>query len=50
MTLMCTLKNFKHGFVKGDILTILLRNRLKKPLDSFQVMKVIAKKLMAFHY
>ena len=32
MTLMCTLKTLKYGFVKGEILTILLRNRLKRPL------------------
>ena len=26
-----TLKTLKHGFAKGDILAILLRNRLKRP-------------------
>ena len=38
-----TLNTLKYGFVKGDILTILLKNRLKKPLDSLQVMRIIAK-------
>ena len=33
MTLIGTLNILKYGFVKGDILTILLRNRLKRPLS-----------------
>ena len=44
MTLMCMLKTLKNGFVKEDILTILLNNRLKRLLDSLQVMKIITKK------
>ena len=40
---MCTWKTLKHGSVKGDILTILLRNSLKRPLDSLQMMKIIKK-------
>ena len=38
-----TLNTLKNGFVKGDVLTILLRNRLKRPLDPLQVMRIIAK-------
>ena len=38
-----TLNTLKYGFVKGDILTILLRNRLKRPLDPLQVMRIIVK-------
>ena len=37
-------EDLKIWFVKGDILTILLRNRLKRPLDSLRVMKVKTKK------
>ena len=43
------LKILKYGFVKEDILTILLRTRLKSPLNSLQVIKIIAKKLIAYH-
>ena len=35
MILMCTLKTLKYGFVKGDILTISLRNKLKRPTWCF---------------
>ena len=35
------LKILKYGFIKRDILTILLRNRLKRPLDSLQMMKIV---------
>ena len=38
-----TLNTLKYGFVKGDILTILLRKRLKRPLDPLQVMRIIVK-------
>ena len=34
-----------YGFVKGGILIILSRNRLKRPLGSLQMMKIIAKKM-----
>ena len=44
MTLMCTLKTLKYGFVKRDNLTILSRNMLKRPLNSLRVMNVIVKK------
>ena len=54
MTLMCTLKTLKRFRKRGypDYKTlfrkrgypILLRKILKRPLDSLQVMKIIAKK------
>ena len=37
-------EDLKFGSVKGDILTILLTNRLKRPLDSLRVTKIMAKK------
>ena len=40
----CSDKNDLNVHVKGDILTILIRNRLKRPLDSLQRMKIIVKK------
>ena len=54
---MCSEKNdlnmhvedLKTWLPKGDILTFVLRNRLKRSLDSLYVMKIIAKKLLAFH-
>ena len=37
-------KNLKIWFRKGDIRTILLKNKLKRPLDSLRGIKIIAKK------
>ena len=43
-TLIRTLKILINGFVNGNILAILLRNRLKDPLGLLQIMKIISKR------
>ena len=50
MTLMHTLNILNYAFVKGSILAILLKNRSKKSLGLFRVMKLSAKKWLVYHY